>query len=67
MKKKYTVRLQIPTVMWALVEVEATCVEGAIAQAYVLNKEGRVDYEHGGYDNYDAEVVYVDGEPVRGG
>jgi hypothetical protein len=46
--------------MWALVEVEATCEEDAIKQAFELNKAGEVSYESAGFDHSDAEVTSVE-------
>lgn len=57
---KYIVRLNIPTTMWALVEVEAKCEEEAIKVAFERNKAGELSYEYSGFDLSDAELVDVE-------
>jgi hypothetical protein len=58
--KKYQVRLTVPTSMWAIVEVEATCKAYAIKQAFEQNKAGNVSYEYSGYLNEDVELSDVE-------
>ncbi len=58
--KPYNVRLNLPTVMWAIVEVEASCEEDAIKQAFELNAKGEVSYESSGFDHLDAELTEVE-------
>ena len=58
--KRYQVRLNLPTVMWAIVEVDATCEEDAIKQAFEKNAAGEVDYESAGFDHLDAELTDVE-------
>lgn len=58
--KTYNVRLNLPTVMWAIVEVEATCEEDAVKQAFEQNAEGLVSYESSGFDHLDAELTDVE-------
>jgi len=59
-KKKYTVRLRVPTTMWALVEVEAMSAEEALSKALQENEEGGVFFEFSGFDARDAESGGVD-------
>ena len=58
--KTFVVRLSLPTSMWALVEVKATCPEDAVKQAFELNERGEIDYEQTAPDHLDAELVAVD-------
>lgn len=59
-KKTFRVRLNVPTVVWAIVEVEATCPEDAVKQAFEQNAKGMVSYESSGYDHTDAELTDVE-------
>ena len=58
--KKYEVRLNIPTAMWAIIEVEAKNSKEAKAKALAENESGNVSYEYEGFQNSDAEVVAVE-------
>jgi len=64
--KHYAVRLEVPTVMWAIVEVEAKNEDEARSKALRASAEGGtgdlppVFYEYGGFDNCDAEVTDVE-------
>lgn len=57
---KYQVRLNCPTVMWAIVEVEAASESEAEEKALAANAEGTVSYEDAGFDTADAEVTDVE-------
>lgn len=57
---KYQVRLNCPTVMWAIVEVEAASEGEAEDKALAASVEGRVGYEFAGFDASDAEVTDVE-------
>lgn len=57
---KFVVRLNIPTVMWALVEVEAPNRKEAERLALAENEKGNVSYESAGLDTSDAEVTAVE-------
>lgn len=61
--KRYTVQLTVPTTLWGMVEVEATCEEEAIAKAFAASKAGDIAYEScGGIDTGDAELFSVESE-----
>lgn len=59
---KYTVRLTIPTCVWANHDVDAATPEEAIKLAMAANKAGEIAYEYGEYENDDVEVDGVTDE-----
>ena len=58
--KKYEVRLNLPVVMWAILEIEAESEEEAIKKAFEQNAIGEVSYESSGFDHLDAELTSVE-------
>jgi hypothetical protein len=58
--KKYVVRLNVPTVMWAIVDVVAESETDAVNKAFSYNEKGLVEFEESGYDNLDAELTSVE-------
>lgn len=57
---KYQVRLNIPTAMWAIVEIDADNEEVAKEMALRNCAAGLVSFEFTGFDNADAEVSDVE-------
>lgn len=55
--KTYNARLNLPVVMWAIVEVEAKSQDEAERLALVQARSGEVDFESAGFDHRDAEVT----------
>ena len=55
--KKYIVRLNLPCVMWAIVEVEADSQKQAEEMALEEAHLGKVDFESAGFDMQDAEIT----------
>jgi hypothetical protein len=58
--KSFTVRLVIPTYVWANVLIDARSEEEAIKIAFEENKKGDISYEYAGFDNADVELDSVD-------
>jgi hypothetical protein len=56
---KYRVLLNIPTSLWAIVEIDAVSPKDAGHIALASAQNGEVDFENSGFDFSDTEIVDV--------